>query len=203
MARSPARKKAPKHTLDSLFQAIGEVTVTWAFLDSIVDDCLEEIHEKWGGKTVNNEIPHISMERKITYLRRWHGQVKNMSTIFPGLLNTVDALEAAVEQRHRIIHGISVNLLEFQNTGKVSFYRDRVRRKGGNPESVTFTFKGLKEFRDWAFRLTIFFGALTEILMGDTMAEDESHKSFGTIFREIGGFLPLLKRHRRRRKKRR
>lgn len=176
------------------------MTVTWAFLDSLIDDCIQDIHKNWGGKTIIKEVPNISLERKMAYLRKWHAEGPRISEIFPTLLDIVDALESAVEHHHRLIHGILLPL-EFTKTGKISFYRERVRKKGGQPESVTFTLKSVREFRDWAYRLAIFFGAFAEILTGDPVSKNKPDKSFRAMFIEMDGFLPLMKGRRNVRKK--
>jgi len=200
MSSPRLRKKRPRYSLTDLFQVLGEVTVTWAFLDSLIDDCIQDIHKNWGGKTIIKEVPNISLERKMAYLRKWHAEGPRISEIFPTLLDIVDALESAVEHRHRLIHGILLPL-EFTKTGKISFYRERVRKKGGQPESVTFTLKSVREFRDWAYRLAIFFGAFAEILTGDPVSKNKPDKSFRAMFIEMDGFLPLMKGRRNVRKK--
>jgi hypothetical protein len=188
--RKPAPKR--KHRLDTLFRAIGEATVTWAFLEMTLDLCLETIHENWGGKELERDLPRISLARKIGYLRKWHQRGEKISAAFPELEVALETLEAASEHRHRLIHGVAVNIHEFPDTGLLKLHRRLSGRRS------TYRVDGIREFRNYTFRLAVFFGAFGEILRDDPIPKNTLHKSLSELFLEIGGLFPGAKTRRNR-----
>jgi len=125
---STSAKRTRSHRRDTLFKKIGEVSVTWAYLELAVDMCIETIHFGWGGAQANLEIPRTSFFRKLTYLRDWFASDPKYQIIFPNFENIVQMLEDASEHRHRIIHGVALNIDDFPKTGKAELTRT-IRRK--------------------------------------------------------------------------
>lgn len=190
--KTPARK----HRLNTLFQKVGEVTVTWAYLENAVDLCIEAIHHRWNGEATNMEIPRTSFARKLTYFRDWYNSDEKYSELFPDFLSVVDMLEAASVHRHRLVHGIANNIGEYEQTGLAKWCR-KIRKKAGTlHEEATYTVASIRDFRNHAVGLAIFTGAFAEILLGNTMGDDKPDNSLSTLFERVGGFFPSTNRRR-------
>lgn len=193
-----------KHRLDTLFLAIGEAAVVWAYLELAVDLCIEIIHEQWKGTEIEPDMPRTQFARKMRYLRDWHSTAEHAATVFRNFDGVVSMMEQASEHRHRLIHGVAINLRNYRESGIAEMMR-RIRPKKERPfsERANYPVAAIQEFRNHVIGLATFMGAFTEILRGDPVSQDHAHQSLSNLFVEMGGFFPVAKKRRHVRQKRR
>jgi hypothetical protein len=159
---------APKHDLDDLFKAIGQVTVTWAYLETAIDLLVSEIWHRWSGNNLGLELPRTAMNRKLTFLRNWHERSK-YAGLFQDFNVMLDQVEEASEHRHQLIHGIAADIEDFEDTGVATMVRavNRTERKVTQAK-LAYTIPDIVNFRNHALRLALMIGASVEIFaMGE------------------------------------
>lgn len=191
-----SKPKTKRFRYQTLFQRIGEVTVTWAYLEFAVDNVIGVLHTKWGGQKEGYEIPKTSFSRKLEYLRTWYAGDYRWPVVFPNFLDVIAMLDAASESRHRIIHGVATDIRAFPATGKNEVARILRKRDAVSVETVHYTLTTIRKFRDHIFALTVFMGHFLEIIDDDPILKNEPNKSLGELFRKLGGFFPVRERRR-------
>lgn len=192
-----ATPKPRRFRLETLFRRIGEITVTWAYLEHAVDAVIHVVHHDFEGKTVNPEIPSTpSFARKMTYLREWYASHEKWEVLFPQFLDVVTLLEAASTNRHRIIHGLALEIGAYEKTG-INKVERRIRKKRTvTIETATYTIAGMRNLRNHILALAAFMGHFHEILSDDPVLKNEPDQSLGKLFMKLGGFFPVRKRSR-------
>jgi hypothetical protein len=205
MPRTPKRRKSKrKYRLNTMFQRIGEMTGTWAYLDLAIDHCIISIHHDWGGSAVEPEIPRTAYSRKVGYLRAWFNSNPELAVVFKDFDDVILRLEEAAEHRHRLTHGIAIDLHLFRKTGVTTTMRS-LRRLDQKTylQKASYTLTDLRNFRSHVLGLAVFMGAFSEILRGDPVSQDKPDKSLGSLLIQIDGIFPRTKRRRRSLNKRR
>lgn len=162
-------KTPRKHRLKTLFLAVGEMTVTWAYLEAVLDQCIDAICEIWGGKELGIEIPRTSLSRKLEFMREWHKRYPKASSLFPDLPARLNTVGEGSDFRHALIHGIVFDMTAYEVTGTARILRTERDRKRGYKRSMSaaITVKKIRTFRNQVLHFAVFFGALAEILRGD------------------------------------
>jgi hypothetical protein len=84
MTTSPDAPKR-RYRSDTLFRRVGELTITWAFVENSVDLCIDVIDTAWPHGTPAPERPRTAFGRKITYLRDWLKAAPDVAQIAPEL----------------------------------------------------------------------------------------------------------------------
>jgi hypothetical protein len=183
-----------RYRLATLFSRIGELTVTWAFVEFAVDLCISEIHENWGGTDVEPDKPRTAFNRKITYLRAWY-KARHNAVLFPQFDLTIDMLELANEHRQNFIHGMHESILTFPTSGAATLLR--TLHKGRHAwVRTTYSLADMRLLRRHMLALAIFMGSFWEILRNDPVLANEADESLSKLFVEIGGFFPVPERRR-------
>jgi hypothetical protein len=188
--------KSKKHSLNTLFRRIGEVAVTWAYLEMMLDLCIIVIYDKWEGAKAEPERPRTSFARKTEFLRKWYTGDQRWPVVFPGFEAHITLLENAAEHRHRLIHGVAINIGEYPHTGTATVIRTLRKKNTTLREEASYTLVGIRNFRTHAFGLAVFMGSFAEILSGDPVLENDPDNSIRALSVKIGGLFPRPK-HRR------
>lgn len=149
----------------AVYEAIGQLTVSWAHLELLLDAVVRSLHDLWGGKTLEAEIPR-SLKRKIAYVRKCFKRIP----AFEGdgavvVLEMMDDIEKYSERRHWCVHG-AVGALE--PDGLIHLRRTDLRAEHPRLEEGTISIKEINFVTQAAFGLTdnlaTVFEKLTRIL---------------------------------------
>jgi hypothetical protein len=99
-----------KH-FDDLYYAVGFITVHWAFVEKVMDDCITIIYHNYEGKTFfTDPIPKTQLTNKIILLKKYFNKLPKLikyKDIGLKLINTIKDLSS---NRHWFIHGVIVKL---------------------------------------------------------------------------------------------
>jgi hypothetical protein len=176
----------PKHDINDLFRAIGEVTVVWAYLESALSVVIDAIWHRWGGKDIGRPLPKTQLGRKLDFLHAWHERDPKWQELFPAFDETLKILDSASDTRHQLIHGVAANIHEFPDTGIATMVRTVSRTERRVTQArASYTVEDITQFRNWVLRLAIFVGATAEIFSGDTGDEDGLNKSLSKLIMEL------------------
>jgi len=159
----------PPHNYDDLFRAIGEVTVSWSYLETAVDAWIDAIWFSWGGQALGIERPRTSLGRKLDFIRKWYGGEEKWPVLFPDLLKlTVDRIDRLSDHRHLIIHGLSLDFADFPETGITTLELVKHKRGQRLRANRAYTVSDIKALRDDTTKLAIMVGAIVEIFATDS-----------------------------------
>lgn len=185
-------KPGKKHRTQTLFQKVGEVTVTWAFLEGSVEACIGAIHSKWGGRELNLVIPRTSFARKTQYIRDWYASNETHNVLFPNFMDTIDRLDQLSEHRNRIIHGIAFGIGDYQTTG-VNRIRRVIRHKKEPPrvETSAYRLAHLTGLRTQIILFASFMLDISQVFLDVPVSHDNPNKSFSEMLVKLGTLLPL------------
>ena len=91
--------------------AIGRLTISWAHIEAGLDFAIDVIHCCLGGAHIE-PLPRTALSRKLTYIRKWLKTAPSEPTFQTSIAALMDAIEAAANTRHDIIHGFIVEHAE-------------------------------------------------------------------------------------------
>jgi hypothetical protein len=172
----------PKFLLKTLFSAIGELAVTWAYLEIYIDKCIDAICEHCGGSNLGIELPRTYFARKIEFIRKWHNIHSIAATVLPSLQETLTTISEGSAFRNSLIHSVVVEMEHYEATGLITvfqYHRDKKRR---NVEKViigTTTVKQIRSFGKQTLAFATFFAALHNRLVLGISPDDEPIKPNG------------------------
>ncbi len=118
-----------------IYVCIGRLTLCWAHIENAIDNIITLVYVELNGKDIEPEAP-IALSRKISFVRKVAKRLDIFSPRKDDILQLMDKVESASQQRHDIIHGIMeknfekqeikiTRLLRRENTyRKVSFPMD-------------------------------------------------------------------------------
>jgi hypothetical protein len=168
--------KAPrKKRLDTLFLAIGEVTVTLAYLELYIDMCIDAIFLHWGGRDLGIEPPRTSFSRKIAFMREWLKQHPDAARVFPTLPEELTAISDGADFRHSLVHSIVVDMEQYEVSGIVTIFnvRRNKQRVVNKSRTAKTKIKQIREYRNQILRFAFFFAALHNRLKLGLSADDK------------------------------
>lgn len=141
---------------ENFYAAIGRLTISWAHLEFALDCMVEIMHHGFGGKDIEPEIPR-ALQRKINYLRAAFKQLSLPEKSTQGYQSLFDAVEAAAQTRHDVIHGIVIEQAE--QGGEATMVRALRNKKGVTKREYKMTTNDLlkaarhaQHLGSWAFR---------------------------------------------------
>lgn len=181
-----AMSDTPKHDLDDLFRAIGQVAVTWAYLETAVTTLVDAIWLRWGGKDLGEPLPKTAMSRKTEFLKLWFNSDPKWQTTFPDFDDIPRRVDQASRARHQIIHGIAADIHEFPDTGTTSMVRivSRTERRV-TTATIKLSVDDIIEFRNAVLRLAVAVGAAAEIFGGHPGTDDGPDKSLRELLTQL------------------
>jgi hypothetical protein len=182
-----------KHRIDTLFLAVGQMTVTWAYLEATIDACLDAIRQPTGGNVRALQLPRTSLSRKLEFLREWYMRRDDAAEHFPGFPEVLTTIAEGSEFRDALIRGVVVDMEAFETSGSaidLATKQDHKKRqtKSGGPK---VTSRQIRRFRDQTYSYAVLFGALAEFFQGDGAADDEERYD---ALRKLRRIVPSLKR---------
>jgi hypothetical protein len=88
-----------------LYEAIGRMTISWAYLEATLDITLHVIHTELGGRNIESIKPW-ALNRKLKYLRKSAKLVSRFEPVRKSFLEILDVIEESSVTRHDVIHGM-------------------------------------------------------------------------------------------------
>lgn len=119
----------------NLYLLVGQIVVTWAYVESALDMLISLIHHVRGGRAIQAEVPR-SLDNKTAYLKSAHklGLVPSED-----LLGLALAITAIQDRRHTIVHGS----ISDASAKTVTFHRFRYNKDRHVSEERTMSAKDL------------------------------------------------------------
>lgn len=193
----PATKvpKFRRFRLQTLFEHIGNVTITWAFLDDAVDDLIDTIHQTALGKKIG-EPPRTSFSRKITYLRECGKHFEKSEIARYKYSDFVDLLERASEHRHQLIHGVIANLGQYPDLGIARMLRYLRKQDRTRIFVAHYNSRDVRDFAKHLLTLWTAIAAFDEALKNLRVPKDKADHSFSTALGQVGGIFPFPQKRR-------
>lgn len=103
---------------EDFFGAIGRLAISWAHLEFGLDCMVEFLYYACDGKAVEPEIPR-ALQRKITFLRAIFKTIPIGEEATQDYLSLLDRIQTAAQDRHDIIHGVVVEMVERSGEAKM------------------------------------------------------------------------------------
>lgn len=151
---------SPPPDLDDLFRAIGELTVSWAYLEATIDVCVQEVYYNQGGSYIEAEMPRTALSRKLEFLEKCFN-VAPLCDRFPGMKDVLDRVSGGATIRNAIIHGVLLDLDGYLKTGTATAV-SHVRRKGRSMRQTLKTdHNRIRQLAEFAVKLSAFYGFIT------------------------------------------
>ena len=175
------------HDIDELFKAVGRLAIVWSYLDYALTLWIEAIHDHWGGKEIEPNLPLTAFNRKLSYIRVWWKSDESNQIAFPMIPDILDKLNKLAEQRQWAIHGVALHLTEYQETGIIRMHlrhkRDRKKTMIGSSNIAS-----IKEFTKSCLQWCAFLGNCISIFHG---LDDDANDAFGELVVKLSRPLPL------------
>ena len=136
----------PKPLPDDLFpplsMSVGQLVLSWSFVENSLDQWVAIIYQGVGGKQIEREIPR-ALKRKIKFLRRCF---KNIALLEPFAEEAIELLGQAKDVsdiRHIVVHGY-ISKYD-SNTQTVTFVKLDARKDIHRINETPLTFDQLLE----------------------------------------------------------
>lgn len=156
---------------EKLFTALGKITYAWSTIDTFLDYANFALHHEFGGKEIEPNLPHTSLEMKIEYFRRivCESPALTDSKRTAGI-DMAAKLATMADRRHWMIHGMSS-----ENDGEtVTFLRSRLRLK--QHQTRKWSFAEMEEFYEQS--VTLGFGLALFISFNLGIMPRDQHGKF-------------------------
>lgn len=175
----------PSHRYDDLFRSIGEVTVTWTFLEVSLELWLDLLWSAWGGDRLGLERPRTSMGRKLDFIKSWYKSDARFEVLFPDLIEmTVNKIDILSDHRHLIIHGMSQDIARFPESGTTTLELRKFKRGKWFTATNEYSIADLQALRNNIVRLATTVGAVREcFVIGPREAGDDAFSKLLAEFR--------------------
>jgi hypothetical protein len=177
----------PPHSYDDLFRAVGEHTLTWAYLETIVDIWVSAIWMDWNGKDLGLERPRTSLGRKLDFIRAWYRSSEEWTEFFPELLPlTVERVDRLSDHRNLIIHGLAQDIGDFPETGRATMSAVKHKRGRRLRATLSYSVQDITDLRDDSLRLAVLIGAVVEVFAIDRTSDDKGQDAFSKLLAKFG-----------------
>lgn len=106
---------------DEFAASIGRLALSWATLEVALDVCTHAVFHKYGGSTLVKELPR-ALGQKIRFLKDSFRKLPPLAPECDAAIRLLEAVKAASDFRHDMIHGIAVGRIE-DDPSKVAMMR--------------------------------------------------------------------------------
>ena len=159
--------------IDTLYQPVGTLVITWALTEQTLDSCIAVIYQTTAGRHLEPELPR-SVKRKARFLKLSHRLVDILKPLAAEGLPLFSEANRLAQIRHTVVHGV---ISEYDSrTKKVTFTMlDATGTKHRTEDrklSVDEIVRAGAEIHSLASKLTKFASQLFETCIPDHKPKD-------------------------------
>jgi len=144
-------EKLPADFLRNVSMAVGQLVVSWAFVEQVLDMCIAVVYQSLDCKYIGPEIPR-STKRKVEFLKtaiKTHRKLARFQTDLALLSSALTLADA----RHTVVHGV---ISEYDDKkGAITFVMLDAKPQIHHEMRRTVTFKSLLDAGGQCQSLTV------------------------------------------------
>lgn len=141
-------------------ECIGRLTLSWSYLELIVDGCISLTHIYFEGKSLEDRRPK-TFSAKLKYLIEGAKEKKQMGFLSP-YLPYFEQMSELADYRNWLLHG---HLVKINDNQTLQFSRQSIKVKAPKIECKTFVFDEIQKYTQEIHELGVIMHELMDKLL--------------------------------------
>jgi len=144
----------------AIAECIGRLTLSWSYLELIVDGCISLTHIHLEGKSLEARRPR-TFSAKLRYLIEGAKEKEEMEFLSP-YLPCFEQMSELANYRNWLLHG---HLIKINDDQTLQFSRQSIKVKAPKIESKTFVFDEIQKYTQEIHKLGVIMHELMDKLL--------------------------------------